>query len=326
LHEHIVNPEVNAILPKVVWHFDEPFADSSAIPTYYVSQVARKHVTVALSGDGGDESFAGYTRRYKYEALENYWRGRIPAVIRRRIIRPVARVYPKADWLPRVLRAKSVLTNISSAPDRAYYNSLSIISPALKDKLLAREFTTSVDGDLAQSLFSRLFDESNTPDPVSRAQYVDMQTFLSEDVLTKVDRMSMAHALEVRSPFLDHELVEFAATLPSSAKLNGWISKYILKQAMTGVLPKDIIHRRKHGFEAPVGEWLRHELKEMAADYLFSSTGGGEVFDARMVQKVWDSHQRGTGHFASPLWAMLIYKMWHHQIYAGAAANSFQAA
>jgi len=231
------------------------------------------------------------------------------------LIRPLAKIYPKADWLPRYLRAKSVLTNLSSAPARGYCNSLSMISPVLKKKLLSAEFTATVNDDLALALFSRLFAESNTGDPVSRAQYVDMKTFLAEDVLTKVDRMSMAHALEVRSPLLDHKLVEFAATLPSAAKLNGGISKYILKKSLAKVLPGEIIHRRKHGFEAPIGNWLRHDLKDMAAGYLFDAGHRNGIFNHQTLQKWWRAHQRGTRDFAAPLWAALIYQLWHEQIY-----------
>ncbi len=326
MYEHIVVPEVRDLLPKMVWHFDEPFADSSAVPTYYVSQVARQHVTVALSGDGGDESFAGYTRRYKFEALESYWRERIPGVIRQGVIGPVARIYPKANWMPHFLRAKSVLTNLSSPPARAYCNSLSIISPTLKSKLLSGDFTAKVDGDLAFSMFARLFAESNTADPVSRAQYVDIHTFLAEDVLTKVDRMSMAHGLEVRSPLLDHELVEFAATLPSHAKLHGGASKFILKQAMKEVLPHEIIHRRKHGFEAPVGKWLRHELKEMAAGYLFEAANGSSIFNDKALRQMWQSHQSGAHDFSAPLWAVLIYQLWHYQIYGNAGGAGYKNA
>lgn len=318
MYEHMVAPEVCELLPKIVWHFDEPFADSSAVPTYCVSKVAREHVTVALSGDGGDESFAGYTRRYKFEALESYWRERIPAVIRHGIIHPLAKIYPKADWLPQFLRAKTVLTNLSSSPARAYCNSLSIIAPLVKRRLLSADLTAKVDGDLAFSLFSRLFDESKIDDPVSRAQYVDMQTFLAEGVLTKVDRMSMAHGLEVRSPLLDHELVEFAAALPSPAKLHRGVSKYILKQAMTDLLPYDIIHRRKHGFEAPVGRWLRHELKDMATSYFFDRTSSNGVLEDKTLWQMWQAHQSGASDFAAPLWAVLVYKIWYQQIYVNA--------
>jgi asparagine synthase (glutamine-hydrolysing) len=321
MHEHMVAPEVQQLLPKLIWHFDEPFADPSSVPTYYVSKVAREHVTVALSGDGGDENFAGYTRRYQFEALESYWRQRIPAIVRNRLIRPLAQIYPKADWLPRFLRAKSVLTNISSAPARAYCNSLSIMPPALKQRLCADEFTKTVNGDLAFSLFSRLFDESNTTDPLSRAQYVDLHTFLSEYVLTKVDRMSMAHGLEVRSPLLDHEIVELAASLPSHAKLRDGTSKHILKKAMSGILPDEIIYRRKHGFDAPVGKWLKHELKDMATDILFDTSKHDGIIHDQALRKIWHAHQIGTGDFSAPLWTILIYKLWVNQIYNGARAT-----
>jgi asparagine synthase (glutamine-hydrolysing) len=315
MHEHVVTPDLEALLPKLVWHFDEPFADSSAVPTYYVSQVARQHVTVALSGDGGDENFAGYTRRYRFEAIESYWRERIPAFVRAGLIRPAAHFYPKADWLPRVLRAKTVLTNLSFPPARGYFNSLSIMPASIRHKLLSDDFKSTLNGDFAFSLFARLFGQSNTTDPVSRAQYVDMKTFLAEDVLVKVDRMSMAHGLEVRSPLLDHQLVEFAATLPSDAKLRNGVSKFIFKKAMEGVLPEDIIYRRKHGFEAPIARWLRNELKELAAGYLFSSSLRDGVLNDKYLSDMWRSHQMRTRDYSFALWAVLMYKIWYARIY-----------
>jgi asparagine synthase (glutamine-hydrolysing) len=315
MYEHVVTPDLESLLPKLVWHFDEPFADSSAVPTYYVSQVARRHVTVALSGDGGDESFAGYTRRYRFEALESYWRERIPGWIRTGVIRPAASLYPKADWLPRCLRAKSVLTNLASSAARGYFNSLSITPARVRRKLFSDDFIKNVDGDFAYSLFARLFEESKASDPVSRAQYVDLKTFLAEDVLVKVDRMSMAHGLEVRSPLLDHQVVEYAAGLPSHAKLRNGVSKFVLKRAMEELLPPAIVYRGKHGFEAPVAKWLRHGLKRFAEGYLFESPGADGIFDGAYLSKMWQAHQRGTQNHAFALWSVLMYKIWHDAIH-----------
>ena len=315
LHEHIVTPDIDHLLAKLLWHFDEPFADSSAIPTYYVSKMARQHATVVLSGDGGDEIFAGYTRRYRFEAWENYWRKRIPLFLRKSIIRIAANLYPKADWLPQFLRAKTVLTNISLAPAEGYFNSLSIIPMSIRAKLYSNDFKNKLKGDFGLSTFRRLFDESQTEDPISRAQYVDMKSFLAEDVLVKVDRMSMANSLEVRSPLLDHEIVEFAATLPSNMKLNNGVSKYILKESMSELLPHEIIHRRKHGFEIPLAKWLRGELKELSEYYLFHSNLDDEILNLKYVRSIWQAHQNKTRDFSSAIWAILIYKLWYDKIY-----------
>lgn len=325
MHEYVVTPDLDTILPKLVWHFDEPFADASAVPTYYVSQVARQHVTVALSGDGGDENFAGYTRRYRFEALENYWRERIPGFVRSGIIRPLAHLYPKADWLPRFLRAKTALTNLSVTPAGGYFNSLSIMPTSVRHNLLTNDFKKKVDSDFAFSLFTRLFDESKTKDAVSRAQYVDMKTFLAEDVLVKVDRMSMAHGLEVRSPLLDHKLVEFAASLPSDAKLRNGVSKFILKKAMEEILPRDIIYRHKHGFEAPVSNWLRHDLKELAAGYLFNGSHENGMLNEKYLYRMWLSHQNRVRDYSFALWAVLIYKIWYENIYRSKSSSACSA-
>ncbi len=310
LFEYIVNPDLEEILPKLVYHFDEPFADSSALPTYYVSKMARQNVTVALSGDGGDENFAGYTRRYAFEKLENYWRDRLPDSVRKWVVRPIAKIYPKADWLPRPLRARTFLTNISSDPANAYFNSLSIMPTSIKRKLLKKEFSRHIKEDLALNLFKKLYMLSNTQDPVSRAQFIDIYTFLAEDVLVKVDRMSMANSLEVRSPLLDQKIVEFAASLPSQAKLHRGVSKYIFKKAMEDYLPSNIIYRKKHGFEIPAAEWFRKELRSFASDILFSRDTGSDIIDLNYLNKLWNAHLRRTANHAYSLWAVLMFKLW----------------
>ncbi len=309
LFEFTVQPELRSLLPRLAWHFDEPFADSSAVPTFYVSQMARRKVTVALSGDGGDESFAGYTRRYWFERLENRLRSALPGFVRTNLIAALARAYPKADWLPRPLRAKTLLTNVSLPPEKAYLNTISIMPEEIRRTLLRREFRANLPRDLAGEWFSALFHAANTRDPVSRAQFVDIHSFLSEDILVKVDRMSMANSLEVRSPLLDQEIVAFAARLPSSFKLKNGVSKYVLKKAMEPYLPQDIIHRKKHGFEMPVAEWFRRELRGFAAEVIFDGEVDG-ILDRKGVEAIWRQHQRGVRNHGYALWAVLMFNLW----------------
>ncbi len=313
LLEYVVKPELEDVLPKLVWHFDEPFADSSAVPTYYVSKMARQNVTVVLSGDGGDESFAGYTRRYRFEALENRLRRMIPPVIRRTLVAGLAAVYPKADWLPRPLRAKTLLTNVSLPPEQAYLNTISIMPEAVRRQVLADEFLSSLPKNLAAEWFGTLYRSAAAEDPVSRAQFVDIHSFLSEDILVKVDRMSMANSLEVRSPLLDQELVAFAASLPASLKLRNGVSKYIFKKAMEPFLPQEIIYRKKHGFEIPVEEWFRHELRDFAAVVLFDAGTDGGIMNRRGVEKIWQQHQSRLRNHGYALWAIMMFKLWMHQ-------------
>jgi len=311
-HEYFVNPDAVGILEKLVWHLDEPFADASAIPTYYVSQVARKNVTVAVSGDGGDEVFAGYVRRYSMSCLENMWREALPKFIRQHMVGPVAKFYPKGDYLPRWMRAKYMLTNLPLSPVEAYFRDMSCYLPEEKEKLYQKDFRRSLNGYSPKDHFESFFKDSTIEDHLSRIQYMDLKTYLPEDILVKVDRMSMANSLEVRSPLLDHKFIEFAATIPSNLKLNGKISKYIFKKALENRLPKKILYRGKQGFSIPVGSWLRNELREYAEDILFSDKAKQRgYFDYNYVKKIWGHHLQGLRDHSDQLWTLLMLELWH---------------
>ncbi len=316
-YEQVVSQDAVDIINKLIWHFDEPFADSSAVPTYYVSKTAREHVTVALSGDGGDEVFAGYTRRYFYDRLENQIRGILPDFIRKGFLPPMAKYYPKLDWLPGVLkifRVKAILTNITLSPERAFFNSMSIFNDELKNKLYSHDLKTKLNGYDSFNLFKYYFDKTKGWDPLSRAQYVDTKTYLPNDILVKVDRMSMAVSLEVRAPFLDHKLVEFAATIPSQLKLKGMISKYILKKTLRHLLPEEILTRKKMGFAVPIGLWFKKELKNMTEEILFNSKCSQRgYFNIEFIRSMWDQHQQGIRNFSSQLWALFIFELWHQR-------------
>jgi len=308
--EYTVSPDAVEIVKKLSWHFDEPFADSSSIPTYYVSKMARQNVTVALSGDGGDENFGGY-RRYYYDRLENKIRNFVPDPIRRYLIGNIARLYPKADWLPRVFRAKTFLTNISNDPINGYFNSMSLFRAGMKEKLLTGDFFNNSNGYNSIDVFKEYYDRAGTTDPLSRIQYVDFKTYLVDDILTKVDRASMANSLEVRVPLLDHVFVELIARIPSNLKLNGRASKYIFKKALSTLLPKEIMKRQKMGFVIPVGKWLRKEIREMAEETLFNrGSGVRDLFEQKYIEWLWRQHLSGLSDFAGPLWVLLTFQLW----------------
>ena len=313
-YEYTVIPDALNIIDKLAFFYDEPFADSSAIPTYYVSQVAKQNVTVALSGDGGDENFAGY-RRYFYDKLENRIRKVIPEIFQKTFIASLAKIYPKADWLPQIFRAKSFLTNLSLSPHKAFFYSVSQLLPGMKEKLLNKDVIATLKGYDTASIFETYFNKAaQTDDPLSRVQYIDIKTYLVDDILTKVDRASMAHALEVRVPILDHKFMEFVATIPSFLKLNGHESKYIFKKAMSHLLPSYIFERKKMGFVIPIQRWFRKEIKELSEDILFNTKAKQRgLFNYKFIEKLWHEHQQGIGNHTSILWALLMFEKWYEK-------------
>jgi asparagine synthase (glutamine-hydrolysing) len=308
-HERIVTTDAIDAIEKLAWHFDEPFADASAIPTYYVSKAAREFVTVALSGDGGDENFVGY-RRYMFDAMENRVRGMAPAALRQPLFGALAAVYPKADWLPQPLRAKATFRNLSLDPAGAYFHSVYGAMANERDELLSYDVKSQLNAYDPIEVFLDHYRRPHTDDPVARAQYVDIKTYLSDDILTKVDRASMAVSLEVRCPLLDHRLMALAARIPSKLKLRGREGKYIFKRAISSLVPPEILRRRKQGFVVPLAEWLRGDLKEFAHGTLFSAAANDGVLDHAFVLKLWNRHQSGLSDQSRPLWAILMFRLW----------------
>jgi asparagine synthase (glutamine-hydrolysing) len=313
-HELLVKPDAIGDLPRLVWHLDQPFADSSALPTYYVARAARERVTVALSGDGGDELFAGYQRRYGIHRLEQRLRRLIPGPVRRGVLAPLSRLYPRSDFIPRPLRLKLVLSNLGQSFERAYFNDMSLFLDEEKQVLCTPEFLAQARHHDPVAGFARHFDRVRGADPLSRVLYVDFKTWLANDILVKVDRMSMACSLEVRSPLLDHKIVEFAARLPPELKFRGSVSKYLLKRHVAARLPAATVHRPKQGFELPLPAWLRGDLREVAHDLLLSTraTGRGYV-RPEAVRRIWDAHQSGYRSHASQIWALMVLELWHRQ-------------
>jgi len=305
--EQIVAPRAMDLVPKLAWHYDEPFADSSAVPTYYVSKVAREHVTVALSGDGGDENFAGY-RRYRTLMREERQRAVIPAPLRQGLFGPLGDWYPSLKGAPRVLRAKSTLQTLARSPLDSYFHAVSCCPPALKQRLFSADAAVSLHGYDSADVLRYHFDRAGTEDLLSRIQYVDIKTYLTDDILVKVDRASMANSLEVRCPLLDHRLMELVAGMPSRLKLRDGEGKYIFKKALSRILPADVLARPKQGFAMPVAEWFRRELKTFAHDAIFSRRD--DVLDAGFLAECWDDHQRQRRDWSALLWCVLMFRTW----------------
>ena len=309
-HEKIVNADAAKIIDDLAWFYDEPFADSSMAPTYYVSQAAREKVTVCLSGDGGDENFAGY-RRYRYDFLENQIRDFFPAAVRRPVFGALGYVYPKADWLPQMFRAKTLLTNLSLSGERGYYNSMTWFGPGLKSLLYSDQLKSELGAYDSFSVFQKHFERAKDWDPLAQIQYVDMKTYLVDDILTKVDRASMAHSLEVRVPLLDHQFMEYVATLPSNVKLRSGEGKYIFKKALNGIVPNEILYRPKQGFSIPLAQWLRGNLRSVfEGKVLAPDSFAQSIFNMSQINLMWGQHQRGTRDYAYHLWALLMLESW----------------
>ena len=305
--EHIVKPEAVSILSKLAWHYDEPFADSSAVPTYYVSQVARQHVTVALSGDGGDENFAGYGR-YRLGMWENRVRQVLPAALRRAVVRPLGEVYPKLGWAPRLFRAKNTLQSLGRDPLEGYFYGTSCCPPALKAQLLGKDVQRQLNGYNSADVLRAYYDRADTTDPLSRIQYVDIKTYLVDDILVKVDRASMANSLEVRCPLLDHRLMELIAQIPSGLKLHNGQGKYIFKKSLERVLPPSILQRRKQGFSVPLEQWFWSDLKDFTYSALFEPKD--ELLNKTFLKNCWDQHQKRRRDWSALLWAVLMFRTW----------------
>ncbi|MFZ5508642.1 MAG: XrtA/PEP-CTERM system amidotransferase [Pseudomonadota bacterium] len=295
------------LIDRLAWLYDEPYADSSAIPTYRVCQLARKHVTVALSGDGGDESFGGY-RRYRLHLGEERLRSVLPLSLRRSVFGLLGRCYPKADWAPRLLRAKSTFEALARDSVEAYCHGVSILREPMRAQLFSAALKSQLGGYNAVEVFRMHAARAGTDDPLALVQYLDLNTYLVGDINTKVDRASMAHSLEVREPLMDHPLVEWLATLPSSLKLRGQEGKWLLKKAMEPHLPAEVLYRPKMGFAVPLARWFRGPLRERVRQAVLgerlADTGW---FNRAYLAHLVDAHQSGLRDYSSPLWTLLMF-------------------
>ncbi len=297
----------DALMDYLAWLYDEPYADSSALPTYRVCQLARRHVTVALSGDGGDESFGGY-RRYRMHLAEERTRGALPLMLRRPLFGSLGRLYPKADWAPRILRAKTTFQALALDSVEAYFHSMSIARDDERAAMYSNELTNALAGYNAVEVFRLHAGRAGTDDPLALIQYIDYKTWLTGDINTKVDRASMAHALEVREPLMDHRLVEWVATLPTDFKIQDGEGKWLFKKAFEPSLPNDVLYRPKMGFSVPLARWLRGPLNARLRSALLGprmlDTG---YFDRDRLTTMISQHESGQRDFSAPLWSLLMF-------------------
>ncbi|WP_180126203.1 XrtA/PEP-CTERM system amidotransferase [Rhodoferax sp. BLA1] len=306
-HLEIVKSDDFDLIDTLARLYDEPFADSSAIPTYRVCQLARKHVTVALSGDGGDESFGGY-RRYRLHAAEERARNMVPLGLRQPLFGALGQLFPKLDWAPRMFRAKTTLQALALNSTQAYLHSVSVLRSDEREALYSSGFKRALAGYRAKEVFKHHAAKANTTDPLALVQYLDYKTWLVGDINTKVDRASMAHSLEVREPLMDHELIEWLATLPSELKIKGKEGKWLLKKAFEPSLPNDVLYRPKMGFSVPLAKWLRGPLRERLQQAVLGpqleATG---YFNTDTLHTMVRQHLSGQRDHSAPLWTLLMF-------------------
>jgi asparagine synthase (glutamine-hydrolysing) len=308
--EEVVTPDAVSLLGEISRFYDEPFADSSAIPTFLVARLASSRVKVVLSGDGGDEAFGGYAR-YAHDLREDAVRRRLPAWFRRNALAPLAHVWPKADWLPRPLRAKTALTNLALDAGAAYANTMTQCRQPLRRRLICPDLVAGLNGHDPGRLIREPYALAPTDDALGGMIAADVAVVLPDDFLVKVDRASMAHGLEVRPPLLDHELLELAARIPSRWKVNGGEKKWVFKQAYRGALPADVVDRPKQGFEIPIDAWLRGPLRDLfQSTVLDSRSRVGGLVDRAIAWRLYRNHLAGTGRHGAVLWSLLVLACW----------------
>ncbi len=308
-----VNTEDFDLIDRLAMLYDEPYADSSAMPTYRVCELAKQRVTVALSGDGGDETFAGY-RRYRWHMNEEKLRGCLPLALRKPLFGTLGRLYPKADWAPKVFRAKSTFQSLAMDSVQGYFHTVSLMRDQDRKKLFSHSLKRDQQGYNAIEVFREHAKKFQGEDVLSLIQYLDFKTYLVGDILTKVDRASMAHALEVRVPLLDHEFLEWSAKIPSSLKLNGQTTKHLFKKSLEPYLPQDVLYRPKMGFSVPLAQWFRGPLKERVQNALLGDIiGDSGLFNMDHIAQLVEQHQSGRRDFSAPIWSLLMFESFSRQ-------------
>lgn len=301
-----VDPDDFSDVDRLAEIFDEPFADASALPTLRVCQLARETVTVALSGDGADEAFAGY-RRQVFHAGEERVRSLLPAGFRRAALGTLADIYPKADWAPRPLRAKATLRAIAGSGDEGYARAVAVCSPELRERLYSAEFLRRRGAYRGEDRWIETMQRAEARSGLDRAQYADLMFWLPGDILTKVDRTSMAVSLEAREPLLDHRLVEFAASLPERMRVRGGQGKWLMKRTMRRYLPDDILYRPKQGFVTPIAQWLRGPLAGAARAISNSAPlARSGWFDPVQIGHIAEAHIAGRSDQSRVLWQLIM--------------------
>lgn len=310
--ELTITPDVAGLVPNLVRSFDEPFADSSAIPTYYLCQLTRPHVKVALGGDGGDEAFAGYLT-YQADKLAHLY-DRLPSFLTRRLLPALVHRLPVSDGKVSFdFRARRFVDNALLEPGRRHYAWKAFFDDGLKRAVLSDDVLTVLDGCLdTYRVFQRYYEEVCHHDELNAFLYVDTKVYLADDILVKVDRMSMAHSLEVRVPLLDYRVVEFMFGLPSHLKMPGLSLKHLLRTTMRGVLPQQTLKKPKGGFNVPLPVWLKHELRPMLHEYLSPARIREQgIFKPETVSRLVSDHLAGRADYSRNLWALLVFNLWY---------------
>ena len=304
--KRIVAADDFGLIDTLADHFDEPFADASALPTYRVCELARETVTVALSGDGADEAMAGY-RRHVFHQAEERVRGLLPQSFRGPAFGWLGSVYPKADWAPRPFRAKSTLLSLARTGPEGYAEAVGVTTPSGRHRIYSDAMRSDLGGYRAEQRMIDLMEQAPARSGLDQAQYADMKMWLPGDILTKVDRTSMAVGLEAREPLLDYKLMEFAAKLPAGLRVHRGQGKYLLKKSMERYLPSDILYRPKMGFVTPIAQWFRGPLADTARDI---ASGGNLArtgwFDSKALRKIADDHIAGRSDNSRLLWQLLM--------------------
>lgn len=320
-HELIVEPDALDVIPRIVRHYGEPFADDSAIPSFYVAEMARRHVTVALNGDGGDESFGGYPRYAVNRASAQL--ERLPLPLRRALAAAGMRVPESGtidSWPSRIRRAAETLALDGAGRYVAYMTHLNGLR---RERLYTAEYRRLVGESVAFDVMGLPWRESGAGEIVDRMLDVDTQTYLPDDLLTKMDIATMASSLEARSPFLDHQLMEFAASLPADLKVRGRETKVILRSALRGWVPDEILDAPKRGFRLPLGDWFRGELRGYTRDVLLDARAAGRgYFDQSYVRELLDRHGNGVQDHSQGIWTLLMFELWHREFVDGPQAPS----
>jgi asparagine synthase (glutamine-hydrolysing) len=310
-HEFVVHPRAAAVLGKIAWHFDEPLADPSALPTWYVCEMARRTVTVALSGDGGDEAFGGYTFRYVPHRLESSVRGMLPPVVRTTMFGALGALWPASARLPRMLRLKTVFENLTVSDAQAFYHDLIWLREDTRAGLYSGDFMRQLKGFTPFETLYPYYADTDARDVLSRAQSADIHFYMPDDVLAKVDRMSMAHSLEVRCPLLDHRILEFAAKLSARLKMSLRRGKLPLRELAASRFSGAVLAAPKRGFSIPAARWLREELKPLTEELIFDRRSiVASVLETAALRTLWVEHQNRSRDHSVVLWGLMMLGLW----------------
>ena len=303
----VVSSNDFGLIERLALAYDEPFADASALPTYRVCELARETVTVALSGDGGDEILAGY-RRHRFHAHEERVRALLPLGLRRSLFGFLGRAWPKMDWAPRPLRAKTTFQSLGLSTAEAYFNSVAVVRDGERQRLFSDAFRRALQGYRASDIYRDVMEKAPADDPLSQAQYADIKVWLPGDILTKMDRASMAVSLEAREPLLDHQFLEWAAGIPTAMRIRGGQGKWLFKKALEPYVPHDLLYRPKMGFVVPIDRWFRGPLAETALALAHSATVTETGwFNADFISQAAQDHVKGVRDNSRLLWQLLMF-------------------